>query len=296
MNNKNIKRNFIIGDEWLYYKIYTGVKTSDKILISSIKPLINQLINNNLIDSWFFIRYADPDFHLRIRFHCLNIDNLGKIIKYFLEYIDQFIESDVIWKVQVDTYKRELERYGEKNIFLSEQFFYCESLLLLETLSFFSGINGSQNKFYFVIKLIDLYIDCFMYDIQNKLDLFETLKESYNNEFNMNKNLKIQIDQKYRLFYKDIESALSSCKDKTDSNILTSIELHKIRITPIIDEINNKRVKGILDVNADHLLKSYIHMAFNRFFNSNQRFHELIIYNLLYRYYKSMIARMLTSK
>ncbi len=58
------KRSFIPGSEWIYYKIYCGVKTADKILTETIKPLVEQLKMLNLIEKWFFIRYSDPDTHI----------------------------------------------------------------------------------------------------------------------------------------------------------------------------------------------------------------------------------------
>ena len=58
--NNNTKRIFIIGDEWLYLKLYTGVKTADYILTTHFKNLLDQMIRNEYIDHWFFIRYSDP--------------------------------------------------------------------------------------------------------------------------------------------------------------------------------------------------------------------------------------------
>jgi hypothetical protein len=39
------------------------------------------------------------------------------------------------------------------------------------------------------------------------------------------------------------------------------------------------------------LLASYIHMMLNRIMTDQPRMHELVIYDFLARYYKSMIAR-----
>ena len=50
-----MKRKFIIGDEWIYFKIYTGLKTADKILIETISPLVQHLFENKRIDKFFFI-------------------------------------------------------------------------------------------------------------------------------------------------------------------------------------------------------------------------------------------------
>ena len=68
-----VKRSFIIGSEWVYYKIYTGPKTADSILVDFIKPIVDQLLKDGIIKMWFFIRYADPEFHLRVRFQITNL-------------------------------------------------------------------------------------------------------------------------------------------------------------------------------------------------------------------------------
>jgi len=54
----NKKRTFIIGDEWLYFKVYTGYKTADTLLTDTVFPLSQYLLKEKLIDHWFFIRYA----------------------------------------------------------------------------------------------------------------------------------------------------------------------------------------------------------------------------------------------
>lgn len=69
------QRNFNIGSEWLYYKFYCGVKTADKLLTEVIKPLTEELQTKQLIDKFFFIRYTDPDLHIRLRFHLIDIGN-----------------------------------------------------------------------------------------------------------------------------------------------------------------------------------------------------------------------------
>ncbi len=35
-----MKRKFAPGSEWLYLKIYTGIKTADHVLEESIAPLV----------------------------------------------------------------------------------------------------------------------------------------------------------------------------------------------------------------------------------------------------------------
>lgn len=74
-----VERKCIPGTEWLYLKIYTGIKTSDIILKEVITPLIEYFQADNYISKWFFIRYNDPESHLRIRFMLNNTDYYNKI-------------------------------------------------------------------------------------------------------------------------------------------------------------------------------------------------------------------------
>jgi thiopeptide-type bacteriocin biosynthesis protein len=68
-----IKRRFVPGSEWLYLKIYTGIKTSDTILEEAVHPLTEYFLENNYISEWFFIRYNDPKPHIRFRLKLNNV-------------------------------------------------------------------------------------------------------------------------------------------------------------------------------------------------------------------------------
>lgn len=72
------QKTFTIGSEWMYYKIYCGVKTADDIMLKVIQPICKQLLQEQSIDKWFFIRYSDPDAHLRVRFHLTSPDSISK--------------------------------------------------------------------------------------------------------------------------------------------------------------------------------------------------------------------------
>ncbi len=108
----NIQRDFILGDDWFYFKIYTGVKTADTLLIELIEPLTKKIMDEGLIDKWFFIRYSDPEFHLRIRFRIKNKLKLSEIILELNKLLKPFIENRLVSTFQTETYSREIERYG----------------------------------------------------------------------------------------------------------------------------------------------------------------------------------------
>ncbi|MBK8924711.1 MAG: lantibiotic dehydratase [Crocinitomicaceae bacterium] len=76
-----LKRTFIPGSEWIYYKIYCGEKTAERILLELVYPLSTEICDTlKLAEKWFFIRYADPDHHIRIRFYAHSVDSRLKLM------------------------------------------------------------------------------------------------------------------------------------------------------------------------------------------------------------------------
>ncbi|NCO62725.1 MAG: hypothetical protein COW66_13035 [Flavobacteriaceae bacterium CG18_big_fil_WC_8_21_14_2_50_34_36] len=288
-----VKRSFILGDEWLYYKIYSGAKTSDLILMDIIKPIAESLLKENIIDKWFFIRYADPKHHVRIRFHYNNPKAVGKIIDSLQPHFIEYISEDLIWKIQTDTYNRELERYGKHTMEFSETIFFHDSEAITNFLSLIEGEEGEELRWLFGLRMVDALLDSFSFPNELKFKFLERLKTGFGNEFGMNRFLKKQLDNKYRQQKKKIEDFLAfDALEKPDYlPILQVLTTYKEALFPIAQRLNHLNSLKTLEIEIVNLLSSYIHMTMNRLFKSKNRIHEMVVYDFLYRYYKSTVAR-----
>lgn len=296
MYGESNKRSFVLGEEWIYYKLYTGVKTADKILENAIKPATEYLTKKKYIDKWFFIRYSDPELHLRVRLHCTSTESLALIISTFYKYIQDFIASEAIWKLQTDTYQRELERYGDQTIQYSEDLFFLESQLIVNLLSFLDTSNGETKRWLIALKLIDSFLDSFKCKLTDKLRILENLRESFRKELGISKSICGNKFLKDRLV---IEKCLNPYleQDSQIKEFLTQLELHKKSIIPVADNIIVNFINNRPKISFDNLLGSFLHMSMNRLFRSKQRIHEMVIYDYLFRYYQSLIFRLkLSSK
>lgn len=287
-----IKQIYIPGDEWLYYKVYSGVKTADNIITQAVSPISNTLIERGIIDKWFFIRYSDPDLHLRVRFHLNNVNNIGIIMHEMNCKLQNLVESNKIWKVMLDNYQPEIERYHPKLIEHAEDLFWIDSEVTALFLDSIDGDEGEKIRWMFAFKSIDTLLTDFGLSIVQKQIFMEKIKESFALEFGMNKNLKLQLDQKYRIVIPNIQKIMNLNKENAGEYI-SLVELleqrsnRNIKIVNYIKEIEKKETS----VDISNLLPSYVHMLINRLFRSKQRIHELVIYDFLFRYYKSTIAR-----
>ena len=287
-----VRRSFSLGSEWLYYKIYCGVKTADRILTEVIKPLTETLIEQQLIDSWFFIRYADPDVHLRVRFHFTDLNHIGTVIQLFKNAIAEYEQTGLIWKIQTDTYQREMERYGTNTMMLSEQLFYYDSQCIVDMLDRIDGDEGEEIRWLFAIKAVDVLLSDFNYSMEQKRELVENLKIGFAHEFNMNKDLKMQMDKKFRIHREAITKVLNAENDET-GQLQPLFELLKQKsesIKPLVTEILTIQQNNQLQLHINDLMASYIHMLLNRLFKNKQRMHEMVIYDFIWRTYRSQIA------
>ncbi|MGS2764959.1 thiopeptide-type bacteriocin biosynthesis protein [Sinomicrobium sp. M5D2P9] len=293
MDSKPTQRNFILGDSWLFYKIYTGPKTSDVVLTEAIRPIAGKLVKEGIIDKWFFIRYSDPKHHLRVRFHCNTPENIAIIINSLLPLLRDFTDKDLVWKIQADAYKRELERYGNNTMELAESLFFYDSEMIAEFLSMIEGDEGEELRWLFSLRAMDSLLDSFMYSEEEKLHVMKMLKTGFGEEFGMGRPLKKQLDGKYREQRKKIdEFMVFRAADNPDyAPILEILEQKKKCIIPVVQGILKYNEEKTLEVPLNDLMGSYIHMLMNRLFKSKNRMHEMVCYDFLYRYYRSSIAR-----
>ena len=292
LEKKQIQRSFSIGEEWLYYKLYCGVKTADEVLAEAILPLAKHLKEQGIIDRWFFIRYADPELHLRVRFHFTDMSRMGEAIQLFQNAIRYFRENGLIWKLQTDTYQRELERYGTNTMVLSEELFYYEGEAICKMLALIEGDEGEQIRWQFCMRALDQLLDDFSYTLDDRLILMNDLKIGFAKEFNSNKHLNKQIDKKYRANRENITSILDK-KNDFESELKPLFEILESKSASsagCISEILAIKKEGLLELGLDDLMSSYIHMLLNRLFRNNQRTHELVVYDFMWRWYRTQVA------
>lgn len=285
---EDIQRNFTLGSEWLYLKIYTGIKAADDILAQVLKPLVSDFLDNNWIDKWFFIRYTDPNHHIRFRLHFIDLQHLGAVIVALNEAFTDLENQGIIWKVQYDTYQREVERYGAESMVLTENIFFHDSEAIVNLLEQTWGDEREHLRWQFAVKLIDTYFDDFGFLLSQKLDLMYQMKENFAQEFHVDKPFKLQMDKRFREYRKNIEMILGSETNEEYALLFESIQQKSKKTKENIEQIKTLKSKHTLN----KYLSSTIHMTVNRVIADNQRFHELIIYDFMYRYYQAETAKL----
>ena len=270
-------RIFYIGSEWIYFKIYTGVKTSE-FLLEVIKPFVEQLQNENKIKKWFFIRYNDPKPHLRIRFNINNVNNYNYILEKINSLFGEYLNSGEISNVVIDTYKKELERYGENTIEYAEELFFRSSELILNFLEY-----DDEEKIMVALFYIDFIFSELGLSNEEKINWIKNFDNAFKTEFNADKNLNNQLKRKYIDFQPKYFEFIKSNEFKDIRNLITN-NISDIHI--VIEKILELEKKDCLNVEKKDFFQSIFHMHINRLFVSNQRLFEMIVYDCLLRFYR----------
>jgi thiopeptide-type bacteriocin biosynthesis protein len=280
-----IKRIYLPGGEWVYFKLYCHPATSNNILVKDVSYIISRLKKQCILKNWFFIRYADPDPHLRIRIK-INPDDAGKVVKSFERKLSGQVESGRVNNLVLDTYKREIERYGQETIEYAEQIFGVSSELVVNYLKNLKRKQTGFSELHLAIISVDALLEIFFPDNSNRINLLKLMHEGMKHEFDDSRQLKFQLDNKYREY----------------SGFFNNINKNKPEIVSIAGKKELDRyTKALLLLKSNmegdergklmKLAGDLIHMHLNRLFNDKQRNHEFIIYYLLYKHYLSVEAR-----
>ena len=291
-----VKRTFMPGEEWLYFKLYGGTKATDRLLTDHIRPLADQLLASGLIRSWFFIRYNDPGHHIRFRLNIppSRLDQVGQIMALVRSRLQPELDRQILHRVQLDTYERELERYGHENTLDSEVLFFHDSQCTIRVIDLLYGEPGETYRWLLALRGLDMFLEDLGLDLGEKKRTMERLAGGFFQEFKGDKALMGQLNDKYRKESRIIQDILDPTSDAAN-DIEEAVLLFEERRTasqPVIASIL-ERYGGSLTKSEQgfSLLASYVHMYVNRFFVAKPRLHELTLYHLMTKHYTSAIAR-----
>ena len=277
------RRSFPPGSEWLYLKLYAGTAVADSLLRDTVGPLVAGARAAGAVDRWFFLRYSDPDPHLRVRLHGDPSRLAAEVLPAFRHAFDPELDGKV-WGLEVGTYVRELERYGgAEAIEAAEEVFAADSDAVLDILArgttlddrWRAALTGMHRLFE------DLGLD---EDAQARVA--RRMRDRYATELGADAVLKRQIGERYRRERKALEGLLAEDADPT-----SVFARRSAAIAPALGRLRALEAADRLTTTFEDLAGSFAHMHVNRLLRSAQRAQEMVLYDLLDRLYAARAAR-----
>jgi len=245
-------------------------------------------------DRWFFIRYADPGWHLRLRIHGAPDRLLHETLPLLTRVLAPLLETGQLWRVQLDTYEREVERYGgEAGIGLAERVFHADSDAALAIVGQLTGDAGAELRWRVALRGIDLLFDDLGLTLEQKRAIAGRARSGYGSEFGAGGAFQHEVSRRYRTERASVEALLDPHRDPPAELAASLRVLHQrsMALAPAAQELRALADAGRLSADISELAMSLAHMHVNRMLRSAQRAQELVLYELLGRAYSSQAAR-----
>ena len=123
------------GSEWLFVKLYCAATLQEELLTGPLRAFVLQMLEQQFIHNWFFIRYADPEPHIRLRFQGDPQVLVNYLLPDLCRWCSHLMTEGSCLKFVFDVYDREIERYGgPQGIQTAEAFFCADSAAVAEML------------------------------------------------------------------------------------------------------------------------------------------------------------------
>ena len=279
------RRRFVPGSEWLYAKIYSGEATADRVLRDVVAPLVHAHDGR-----WFFLRYNDPDPHIRVRFHGDPTRLLGETLPALESALAPLLDDGVARKLVLDTYERELERYGgDAGIELVEELFWRDSQAVLGIVELLEGDAGADARWRLAVRGIESMLEALGLDPAAREKVVSDGREMLGREMRADTPLWSRVGDRFakERASLDVMFEPDAARD-TAHDLEPGFALLAARDLQLRDIAARLRAAG---VPIEELAWSLVHMHANRLLHASQRAQELVLYDFLRRLHASKRSR-----
>ena len=273
-----VDRHFVIGSNWVYLKVYSTPAAANALLTGILQPVLTQFKAH--IRCWFFVRYADPSPHLRIRFS-ISEPEIGNLLIAFKDSMSNTAHEELIRDYRTDAYQRELERYSPELIGDIETHFHLGSAFLLHWLREAESAENLTETPVLALYMTFQLAECFWNNGALLEGFLEGRAGAMRREYANEKQVKREFDGKYREISSELNRALLGASPiRPWSNELEASMGQLLQQTAAIAE-----KAAVLNMTKRmQLIGDLLHMQLNRLFSSAPRQQEALVFHCLHKF------------
>ena len=274
------------GGEWFFAKLYCGVVEADRIISDLILPFVGKKLEQLVVDRWHFVRFGDPDWHLRFRIRGRPAVIWHEVVPELLSLTEQ--RRQLISRVEIGTYEPEEDRYGGKDgMRLAEEVFTADSLAAASIVACYR--TDEEARWRLALVGMDAMLTDLGLDTERKLQVVTSCRDQQISRYPI-AALRRQLARKYRERRAAIEAMLQNPPDQLNRG-LEAISVRSKSLRPIMAKLQALEEADRLSHPLITIAQSYLHMWANRLFSGAHNAHELILYEFLARIYRSDLAK-----
>ncbi|HKW00063.1 MAG TPA: lantibiotic dehydratase [Vicinamibacterales bacterium] len=280
------------GGSWQFLKLYGGSATLDEYLAGELRLWLQAKTATGLITRWFFVRYGDPYVHLRVRLQGPGRGQQQALSEAVTELGSRLVDRRLLWKFELDTYHREIERYGGfEAMEVAEDVFAADSLAVVDLLSDLTA-DGLDRRWELALIGVDTLLSDFALALQDRQSLIERMRQNYEAKLSVQPGLGRKLGLRFREVVPDLDRIL---EDRTDSSSSPSVkqvlERRSLSFRLAQSRLAELNRRGALTASLPDLVSSFAHMHVNRMLRAASTAEEFLIYDFLGRIYRGLANR-----
>lgn len=258
------------GSDWTFVKLYVDRQEEESLLVDGIRDLISSL--DRQTDRRVFLRYADPDPHLRLRLR----GNPAVLIPTLSEWAGSLLADGHVSRFTFDVYDREIERYGGLiGMDVTEQLYSADTSAVLDLLSLDHAGASRLDRTGLALLTID--------DLLTGLGLSEAERlRFYHRETPQRRPAGVE----YRTRKAEFCDLLRGPPPPPVGDVLTRRRPHLAEVAHRLADLERREQLGRT---LPELCQSYVHLHCNRLLGTD-RAAENTALELLYRTHQSLAS------
>lgn len=253
------------GDEnWLYFKLYGSTKRSRELLALLYEQL-ESMVQRGEIQKYFFIRYADPESHLRIRVQTIRKEEVSQTFGLLAEWFDELRQRGLLSGVVADSYQRETERYGGTELIgKAEEYFFHDSRTVLSILRKQQVEKLELNPDYIGVSFLVMALSAFGLSL-------DEIEKHLNRKAEQNELRKeYQADRKRYMVAASMENNWAAIRSVVEyPHVYDDLEPLKEELCTYAQAVDQMDRAGALTNSRLDIVSAVIHMFCNRFVGNN---------------------------
>ena len=225
---------------------------------------LETLIASHKAKQYFFIRYSDPEQHLRVRVRSEK-DMKFIVFDELMHLFERLRNAGLISEVIIDTYEREIVRYGGTGLIeAAEKYFFYDSRTVMKLIYMQQLKKEKFNLEYIGGSFITMAMEAFRLSLKEREELLSSISNQslYRKEF--------QQDRKNLIAAVDWTNQWTEIRNKVDyPYVYDCLEELFVSLKEYADMVYQADQEGRLTNTVEDIMRSIIHMFCNRLVANN---------------------------
>jgi thiopeptide-type bacteriocin biosynthesis protein len=255
------------------------------VLTELAAPLCARALLSGAADSWHFIRYHDPDPHLRVRLHGEPARLMGEVLADLHAAAAPFFADGRLCGIELVGYRREIARYGGADgMQLAERIFQVDSEAVAQLVgSIDPSDDGASARWRLALRGIDGLLGDLGLARAARLAVMRSVRARH---FAVTPPLAVELEARFRGERDLLAALLDPAGDGGAlADGLAVFARRSARLAPLAVELRAAEAAGRLTRPIVEQAASYIHMFANRLLRSQALAQERVLYDFLHRLY-----------